>query len=171
MNVARTPLKRTAAGPEKLAPEIVTVSPIAPRTGANAVTVGAPITEKIPMLVAVPAGVVTLIGPVTAPDGTDTLICVAELTVKFGAVTPPNRTAVAPNRFAPAMVTVAPTAPVVGVKPAIAGSVVTMKLAALMAVPAGVVTLMRPLTAPAGTVTEIWLAESTVYAGAFTPLN
>src|SRR6266542_499919 len=60
VNVVRTPLKRTASASEKFAPEIVTVSPTAPRTGANAVTAGAPITEKTPMLVAVPAGVVTL---------------------------------------------------------------------------------------------------------------
>src|SRR5436190_2587839 len=138
VKVAVTPLKRTADAPKKFAPVIVTLSPTAPRTGAIAAIAGAPTTENVPALVAVPAGVVMPIGPVTAPGGTVTPICVVELTVKLGAFTPPKRTAVVPSRFAPVTVTVEPTAPVVGEKPAIAGRVVTAKLATLVAVPEGV---------------------------------
>ena len=52
------------------------------------------LTRKVLMLVAVPPGVVTLTGPVVAPDGTVAVICVDELTVK-SAVVPLNLTPVA----------------------------------------------------------------------------
>jgi hypothetical protein len=74
---------------------------------------------------------------------------VAEVTVKADDV-PLNFTAVAPLKFVPVIVTLAPTAPLVGVKPAMVGAAV--KLAALVAVPTGVVTLIGPLVVPAGTV-------------------
>src|SRR5207302_294904 len=85
--------------------------------GALAVTV------KLLALVAVPPGVVTLIGPVVAPLGTVADIVVAELTEKF-ALVPLKVTAVAPA---------------------------TVKLAALVAVPPGAVTLSGPVVAPVGT--------------------
>jgi hypothetical protein len=49
---------------------------------------------------------------------------VAELTVKL-ALVPLNRTAVAPLKFVPLIVTVVPTAPLVGVKPVISGGLET----------------------------------------------
>jgi len=68
------------------------------------------------------------------------------------ALTPLNVTAVAPVKFVPLIVTLVPTAPLVGVKPVIVGGFTTVKLVALVAVPPGVVTLRGPVVAPAGTV-------------------
>jgi len=73
--------------------------------------------------------------------------------VNVVALTPLNRTAVAPVKFVPLIVTLLPTAPLVGVKLVIVGALaVTVKLLALVAVPPGVVTLSGPVVAPAGTV-------------------
>ena len=84
------------------------------------------------------------------------------------ALTPLNATAVAPLKLVPVMVTLVPTAPLVGVKLAIVGA--TKKLVALVAGPAGDVTLSGPVVAPAGTV--VWIAVSDVTVNvALTPLN
>ena len=67
-------------------------------------------------LVAVPTGVVTLIGPEVAPVGTVASIEVAEVTVKL-ALTPLKVTAVAPVKIVPLIVTLVMTGgPLVGVK-------------------------------------------------------
>jgi hypothetical protein len=63
---------------------------------------------------------------------------------------PLNLTAVVPKKFAPLMVTVAPSTPLAGVKLVIVGA--TMKLLALVTVPLGVVTLIGPVVAAADTV-------------------
>ena len=68
------------------------------------------------------------------------------------ALVPLNLTAVAPVKFVPLMVTLIPTAPLVGVKLTIVGAGITVKVLALVAVPPGVVTLSVPVVAPAGTV-------------------
>ena len=69
------------------------------------------------------------------------------------AAVPLNLTADAPVKFVPLIVTLVPTGPLVGVKLVIVGALaLTVKLAALVAVPAGVVTLTGPVVAPAGTV-------------------
>ena len=66
---------------------------------------------------------------------------------------PLNCTAVAPLKFVPLIVTLAPTSPLVGVKLVIVGALaVTVKLLLLVAVPPSVVTLSGPLVAPLGTV-------------------
>ena len=66
---------------------------------------------------------------------------------------PPMVTAVTPVKFVPLTVTLAPAAPLVGVKPAIVGALAdTVKLLALVAVPPDGVTLSGPVVAPAGTV-------------------
>ena len=75
---------------------------------------------------------------------------VSELTVKL-AVVPLNATAVAPVKCVPLIVTVAPVAPLVGVKLVIVGGLVTVKLLPLVPVPLDVVTLSGPLVAPLGT--------------------
>gem|GEM_PF-2164133 len=55
----------------KPVPEIVTVVPTGPVVGLNAVMVGAGFpTVNAVLLVNLPVGVVTLIGPVVAPGGT-----------------------------------------------------------------------------------------------------
>ena len=68
------------------------------------------------------------------------------------ALTPLNVTAVAPVKFVPVIVTPVPTGPLVGVKAVIVGAEVTVKLAALVTVPPGAVTLTGPVVAPVGTV-------------------
>ena len=76
---------------------------------------------------------------------------VAEFTVKV-ALAPLNVTAVAPVKLVPLMVTLLPTGPLAGVKLVTVGGLITVKLLALVAVPPGVVTLIVPVVAPAGTV-------------------
>jgi len=76
---------------------------------------------------------------------------VSDVTLKLAAL-PLMRTALAPVKFAPVIVTPVPTGPFVGVRLAIAGAGMTVKLVGLVAVPAGVVALTAPVVAPAGTV-------------------
>ena len=77
-------------------------------------------TVKLVALVAVPPGLVTLIGPVVAPAGTAALTDVAERTEKL-ALAPLNRTALAWAKFNPLMVTLVPAGPLVGKNPVMAG--------------------------------------------------
>ena len=71
MKLAFNPLKRTVVAPVKLVPLIVTVVFTGPPVGVKLVIVGGlAVTVKVLALVAVPPGVVTLIGPVVAPAGT-----------------------------------------------------------------------------------------------------
>ena len=68
------------------------------------------------------------------------------------ALAPLKATTVVPVKLVPLMVTLVPTGPLAGVKPVIVGGLITVKLLALAAVPPGVVTLIGPVVAPAGTV-------------------
>jgi hypothetical protein len=104
----------------KFVPVMVTAVPGVPMVGVNPVTVGAPVelvTMKAAALVAEPAGDVTAIGPVVAPEGTLVVIWVrvAEVTV---AATPLNITvfwlAVVENPV-PKIVTIVPTGLLLGV--------------------------------------------------------
>src|SRR5438445_13435577 len=79
-------------------------------------------TVKLIALLAVPPAVVTLIGPLVAPDGAVAVIVVAEFTVKL-ALVPLNRTALAPVRSVPRRVTRVPSGPLVRVKLEIVGGV------------------------------------------------
>src|SRR5437667_3516634 len=97
-------------------------------------------------------------------------MAVAELTAKL-ALVPLTRTAVAPVKAVPVIVTLVPTGPLAGVKLVIVGALaVTVKLLLLVAVPPGVVTLSGPLVAPLGTVAAIEVEEFTVKL-ALAPLN
>jgi hypothetical protein len=136
---------------------MVTIVPTGPLVGEKPVIVGG--TVNLFVLVAVPAGVVTLIGPVAAPVGTVARIEVAESTVK-PALAPLNLTAVAPVNVVPVMVTDVPAGPLMGVKPAIAGTM--LKSVALAPVPAGVATCIKPVVAPAGTAARIVVEETRV---------
>src|SRR6267378_2626382 len=169
VKLALTPLNATAVAVVKFVPLIVTLVPTGPLAGVKLASVGGLITVKLPALLAVLAGLVTLIVPVVAPAGTVAVIVVAEPTVKL-ALTPLNVTAVALVKFVPLIVTLVPTGPLAGVKLAIVGGLITVKLPALLAVAAGLVTLMGPEAAPAGTVAVIALAELTVKL-ALVPLN
>jgi hypothetical protein len=162
--LAAVPLNFTEVVPVKFVPSIVTVVPLGPLVGENDVIVGDPVgvTVKLPVLVAVPPGVVTLIRPVMAPDGTTAVICVGELTVKLVALVFLNFTTVAPVKLVPVMTTDVPTGPEVGTNEVIvgaAGAPVTVKSWLLVAVPLGVVTLIRPVVAPLGTVAMSWVPE------------
>jgi hypothetical protein len=74
---------------------------------------GAAVTLKLVELVAVPPGVVTLIGPLVAALGTVAVIWVSEFTVNCAAV-PLKATFVAPVNPEPLIVTEVPTGPLVG---------------------------------------------------------
>ena len=169
VKLALVPLNSTALASVKLVPLIVTLVPTGPLPGVKLEIVGGLMTVKLLALLAVPSEVVTLIGPLETPAGTVAVIAVAELTVKL-ALTLLNSTAVAPLKLVPLIVTLVPTGPLLGVKLEIVGGLMTVKLAALLAVPSEVVTLIGPLVAPAGTVAVIAVAEPTVKL-ALVPLN
>src|SRR5438552_3135446 len=105
------------------------------------VTVGGVVspTVKLAALLAVPPGVVTLIGPLVAPAGTVVVIAVAELTVQ-APLMPLNGLLKAAVKLVGQMFTRSPTAAAWSVKLVIVGVSLTVKLAALLAVPPGVVT-------------------------------
>jgi len=162
---AAVPLNVTAVAPVSVVPVMVTTAPTGPVAGVNETIAGVGV--KLPALVAVPPGVVTEIVPAVTPAGTVAVMDVADTTVNVAAV-PLKATAVAPVRFVPVIVTVAPTGPDVGVNDAIVGAGV--KFVALVPVPNGVVTVMGPTVVPAGTVAVIVVLAVTVNAAA-TPLN
>jgi hypothetical protein len=125
---ALTPLNFTAVAPVKFVPLICTPVPTGPAAGVKLVMVGGlggvAVTVKAPGLVAVPAAVVTLTDPVVAPPGTVAWMVVSEVTEK-AAFVPLKVTAVAPVKFVPAIVTLVPTGPLVGVKLEMVGTGVT----------------------------------------------
>jgi hypothetical protein len=98
-----------------LVPLIVTLVPTGPLAGVKLETVGGLMTVKLLALLAVPAGLVTLIGPLAAPAGTVAVIVLAEFTLK-PALVPLNSTAVAVLKLVPLIVTLVPTGPLPGVK-------------------------------------------------------
>jgi hypothetical protein len=171
VNVALVPLNFTKVAPVKFVPLIVTEVPTGPLVGLNPEIVGPPVTVNVAELVSVPPGVVTLIFPVVAPEGTFAVILLAELTVNV-ALVPLNFTKVAPVKFVPLIVTEVPTGPLFGLNPVIfgAGEEVTVNVPALVSLPPGAVTLIFPVVAPEGTVAVILLAELTVNV-ALVPLN
>jgi hypothetical protein len=93
----------------------VTDVPAEPEVGVNEETTGPEaVTVNDAVLVPVPAGVVTAIGPVLAPAGTVAVTWVSELTVNVADM-PLNFTAVAPVKPLPVTVTDVPAEPEVGV--------------------------------------------------------
>ena len=162
--LARTPPNRTTVAPVNAVPVIVTAVPVLPLVGDNEEIVGAgTVTVKLVPLVAVPPGVVTVILPVVAPVGTFVSIRVPWVfTVTGDALTPLNRTAVAPANPLPLIRTEVPTGPLFGENEEIVGAaavVVTVKFVALVAVPPGVVTVIFPVVAPLGTVAMILVPD------------
>src|SRR3989454_12211675 len=164
VKIALTPLNATVVAPAKWSPLPVPVVPTGPLGGATLATTGAPAPVYEPALVAVPAGVVTVSGPLLAPAGTVAWIAVSEITVKL-AVTPLNATVVVPVKLVPLIVTLVPTGPLVGEKLAIVGGSTTVNAPELCAVPPAVVTLTGPVVAPAGTSAWTALADSAGKAG------
>jgi hypothetical protein len=164
-NVAAVPLKATAVAPAKFTPLMVTDVPTRPLFGVKLVIAGNPVNVEV--LEAVPAGVFTLMTPVVLPAGTTAEICTLESTVK-AAPTPLNVTEDAPPKFAPLIVTRAPAGALVGENDAIEGN--GLKFEGVLAVPLGVITMIRPVVASAGTSVVIRVAESIVKL-AFAPLK
>jgi hypothetical protein len=152
VTVAAEPAKPTALTELRLVPVIVSGAPGATAVGANDVMVGSP--AKSALAVAVPAGVVIVIGPPVTPVGTVAVTCVADSTLNDAAGVAPKRTAVAPARFAPVSLTTVPAPPPVGSKVVTAGDD-TVNFAAATPVLTGVVTEISPVTALGGTVTVI----------------
>src|SRR5262249_58041711 len=114
---------------------------------------------------------VTVTLPVVAPAGTGTPMLVADHDVGV-AVTPLNFTRLVPcvaPKFVPVIVTVAPTAPVVGDNDVIVAVGTTVNAEPLLATPP-TVTVTLPVVAPAGTGTPLLVAAHHVRGG-LTPLN
>ena len=114
---------------------------------------------KSVVLVPVPVGPVTAILPVEAPAGTVAVIWFGELTMKEAA-SPSKVTAVAPVNPVPVITTLEPGSPLAGENDVTLGAAV--KLVALVAVPAELVTWIRPVVALLGTVAVIRVEEFTV---------
>ena len=74
VKLADVPLKLTLDAPVKREPLIVTLVPDGPLVGEKLLIVGACDTVKLPELVPVPAGAVTAIVPLDAPEGTVAVI-------------------------------------------------------------------------------------------------
>ena len=121
---AAVPLKLTPVTPFRLAPVMVTEVPIGPLVGVKLVMAGE-VTVKLPLLVAEPFDVVTLMVPVVAPAGTVAVAVVALTPVKVTAAVPLKLTALRPVRLVPVMVTEVPTGPLVGVKLVMVGGGLT----------------------------------------------
>ena len=143
-----------------------------PDVGFRPVTLGPGlVTVKLTPLLATPPTVTTTF-PVVAPLGTGTTILVALQLVGVAAV-PLNVTVLVPcvaPKFAPVIVTDAPTNPDVGFRPVTLGpGLVTVKLTPLLATPPTVTTTF-PVVAPLGTGTTMVVPLQLVGVAAV-PLN
>ena len=143
--------------------------PTAPLVGLKVVIVGVGKTLKLDALVIDIPLVVTEIGPVDAPAGTDVAILEAFEDVTTAA-TPLKLTVGEALKFVPVIVTVALTAPLFGVKLVMAGVAKTLKLAELTIVMPLVVIDIFPVEVPDGT-TAVILEEVEETTVAETPLN
>ncbi len=122
-------LNLTAVTPFRFVLVIVTVVPAGPLAGLMPLTVGQAVVE-----VTVKTGVATLlhpallivIAPLAAPVGTMTMICVSVSEVIVAVTLLVNFTLLTPVKFAPVMVTLLPTAPLVGLMPLMVGHAVSL---------------------------------------------
>src|SRR5690242_9965563 len=167
--VACVPPKLTVLLPwlaPKFVPVIVTVVPTAPLVGDTLLIEGVESTVKFTPLLGTPDTVTTTF-PVLAPAGTVTPMLVALQPENTVACVPPKLTVLLPwlaPKFVPVIVTVVPTAPLVGDTLLIEGVESTVKFTPLLGTPDTVTTTL-PVLAPAGTVTPILVAlqpENTV---------
>ncbi len=150
--VATVPLNFTVVPPlMKLAPSISTVERFVPMVGEKSVTMGPEEMTKLFVLVALPALVVTVTGPVTLPAGTVALTWLEAVTTPATAVEPVNLTVVAPvMKLAPNIATgVVPALPEGGLKLEIVGA--TTKLLLVMTLEPLMVSPRGPVVAPSGT--------------------
>jgi hypothetical protein len=173
VGVAAVPLKLTVLVPcvaPKFVPLIVTDAPTAPLVGAIDVMVGAAATVNTTPLLATPPTVTTTL-PDVAPAGTVATMLVADhddgvavVALNFTVLVP----CVAP-KFVPVIVTVTPTAPLVGASDVMLGDDRTVNATPLLAVPLTVTTTL-PVVAAAGTVVTMLVADHDVGV-AWVPLN
>src|SRR5580700_6963770 len=149
---ATVPLNFTVPEVPKFVPVIVTAVPTGPDVGFRLAIEGGgadDVTVKGMVLLAIPPTVTTTF-PVVAPAGTDVTMLVA-LQLIVVAVVPLNFTVPEDPKFVPVIVTAAPIAPEVGLRPVIEGvDPVTVKPTPLLATPPTVTTTF-PDVAPAGT--------------------
>jgi len=107
-------------------PVMVTHVSTKPLPGVKEVIVGgvSAVTVKLDVLVAVPAKLVTLIGPVVAPPGTHTNNLLSETELNLASF-PLNFTVVClPARLLPVTVTSEPAGPLVGLKDVMDGGAI-----------------------------------------------
>lgn len=146
-------------------PLMTTLVPTGPCVGEKEVIVGEPggVTAKLLLLVAEPFPFVTVMAPVVADEGTVAWIWLEEFTVK-SALEPLKRTLVVPMKLLPEMTTFVPVGPLVGENDVMVGEPagVTPKSLELVAEPVPVMTEIRPVVAPGGTMAVIFVGESTV---------
>src|ERR1700733_2173372 len=144
----------TLVAPQKPDPVSVTERPVIPDVGVNEEIVGAmlAVTVKACALRTVPVGalvLVTVIGPLLAPDGTGALSCLVDTSVAPAAAVPLNFAVELELNPTPVMATTVPAGPQLGPNPVIDSG--TVKLLLLVPVPAASVTDSLPVTAPLGT--------------------
>ena len=128
---------------------------------------------KSPELTAVPRGVLTVLLPEPASDGTDVVreVEVAAVIVVAVILKLVRSFGGRGSKFVPLIVTDVPARPIAGVNPVIVGvRLATVNAVALVAEPPGAVTPMVPVVAPAGTVT-INFDELALETVAAVPLN
>src|SRR5215207_1778326 len=130
--------------------------------------------KKSAALTPLPSGVVTEMRPEAAPAGTLVVRLVA-VAVLVTVRTPLKAILLFEGvvwKFVPVTVTASPATPTTGVKPVTVGTLTapTVKGLKLAAVPAGEVTEMGPVVAPAGTLVTICVAVED-WTAAVTPLN
>ena len=135
--------KATWFTPARFAPDSVTRVPSAPAAGVKLESVGGRITTKLVVDVVVPVGVVTLILPVRAPDGTCVVICVPPSTWTNDATTAPKRTVAGALKLVPVSVTIESGRPRPGLVDSSCG--VRTKSVGLVAGPASFEAWMRPV--------------------------
>src|SRR5258708_22434245 len=148
---------------------------ILPVTSTSAATYGDGVRKKSSVLVALPNGVVTEIRPDVPPGALATMLAVdaetaaARVRLNFSLLL-----VAIGSKLLPVIVTALPAEPIEGVKPVITGApeelAPTVKDVLLMAEPFGLVTVIGPVVAPAGTVVKICVVEAEVTV-AGTPLN
>jgi hypothetical protein len=129
------PLNLTPVAHVNPVPVMVTAVPNVPLDGVNEVIVGAGITVKLKLLVPVPKGLVTAIGPLVAPTGTVVVIVVSFTTVNIGCTVPLNVTLLAPVNKVPRIVTGIPIAAAVGFTEVMVGGAVSSVPVKVIAVP------------------------------------
>src|SRR5919109_2408180 len=166
---ALTAPKRTAVAPARAWPVMTTIVPGVPRPGARLVSEG--MTVNGATLAVEPDAFATSIFPLVASGGTVARIDVDESTVTWLASRLPKRTPVTEPRLVPEIVTTVPTGPRTGAKVVMVGGRITRKSLALVAVPPGVVTVTRPVTALGGTVTVISVAVLSVISASAVPIR